>query len=118
MNEHLIECYFEDGKLEMPIDEMGYAFHFDLEECVNRGTAKLLNKFNVGVVSDSGDQNRFEDLTIYTYGDNKYVYVVQELMQLSGGEYGNWGGGVLHHAGVNIYHKKVTKNNRKGASDQ
>ena len=118
-NEHLIEDYFEEDvlgvkDLVIDIDEVGYDFLMDLERCVARGTAKLLNRFNVGVISDSADQNRFEDLTIYTYEDTKYVYVVQELRQLSGGEYGNWGGGVLHHAAVTIHHKGITKKSPTG----
>ena len=105
VNEDLVKRYFPDESLEMPIDESGYSFLCGLEERHANELVELVNKVHVGVLSDGPDKDRAESLTIFTYQDNKYVYVIQELIQLDGGEYGNWGGGVLHHAAVNIYHR-------------
>ena len=104
-NEDLIKEYFPDGNLEMPIDEAGYGFWCELSNRVEDGRVELVNKVHMGVVSDGPDHDRAEDLTIYTYQDNKYVFVINLLIHLDGGEYGNWGGGVLHHASVIIYHR-------------
>ena len=105
VNEDLIKEQFPDGDLELPIDEAGYSFWGELSRRAKDGRVELVNKVHMGVVSDGPDQNRAEDLSVYIYQDNKYVYVFQVLPHLDGGEYGNWGGGVLHHAAVNIYPK-------------
>ena len=106
VNEDLVEQFFPDEeKLELSASEEGYDFHDRLQDRLADGLVQQINETHVGVVGPSQYWNRHEDLTIYTYQDNKYVYVVQLLLHLDGGEYGNWGGGVLHHAAVNIYPK-------------
>ena len=106
VNEDLVKQFFPDeDKLELSTSEEGYDFHDRLQERIDDGLGMLVNKIHVGVVGPSEYWNRHEDLTIYTYQDNKYVYVVQELIQLSGGEYGDWTGGTLNMASVSVYHR-------------
>ena len=106
VNEDLVKQFFPDeDKLELSASEEGYAFHDRLQDRLADGLVQQINETSVGVVGPSEYWNRHEDLTIYTYQDNKYVYVVQELIQLSGGEYGDWTGGTLNMAGVSVYHK-------------
>ena len=106
VNEDLVKQFFPDEeKLELSASEEGYDFHDRLQDRLADGLVQQINETHVGVVGPSQYWNRHEDLTIYTYQDNKYVYVVQELIQLSGGEYGDWTGGTLNMASVSIHHR-------------